>query len=224
MTELEKKEFLKENYDILTTEEIGQAIGKTGNAVRKMAFVMGVTKRELDYEQKQGEVFVDMDLDGLDNYEISNYGTFRNKKRKCINKWGYTKDGYPTIKLRENDGTRRINRVHRFVAKYFVPNPENLEQVNHIDGDKNNAHFKNLEWSSCSDNQKHAYETGLRGSRLGVKKVKYTEEQVVSVCVELEKQEKSTYEIADFLELPRSLVKDIKGRRSHKKISENYKF
>lgn len=224
MTELEKKKFVRENYNNMTTEEIGKVIGKSGNAVRKMAFVMGITKRETTYKSKKDEIFVDMKLDNFDNYTISNYGTFRNKKRNCIIKWGYTKDGYPTIKLRKNDGTRIVGRVHRYVAKYFVPNPENLKQVNHIDGNKTNAYFKNLEWCNNSDNQKHAYETGLRARRKGIKKVKYSKEQIISICVELEKQEKSTYEIADFLKLPRSLVKDIKTRKTHKKISNNYKF
>lgn len=55
--------------------------------------------------------------------------------------------------------------VNRVVALAFLPNPEGLEQVNHIDGDKANNAVSNLEWSSGSDNEKHAHRTGLKSGR-----------------------------------------------------------
>lgn len=47
--------------------------------------------------------------------------------------------------------------VHRLVALMFIPNPENHEDVNHIDGNRANCDVSNLEWVSKSNNQKHAY-------------------------------------------------------------------
>lgn len=55
--------------------------------------------------------------------------------------------------------------VNRVVAWAFLPNPENLPQVNHIDGDKENNAVANLEWASASDNEKHAHRTGLKSGR-----------------------------------------------------------
>jgi hypothetical protein len=47
------------------------------------------------------------------------------------------------------------------VAKVFIPNPENKEQVNHIDGNKQNACVNNLEWCSNTENQIHKINSGL---------------------------------------------------------------
>jgi hypothetical protein len=53
-------------------------------------------------------------------------------------------------------------RANRLVAEYFLPNPNDLPVVNHIDGDKLNNNVFNLEWVSYSDNNRHAYDTGLK--------------------------------------------------------------
>ena len=58
--------------------------------------------------------------------------------------------------------TEKAYLVHRMVAITFIPNPENLPQVNHIDGNQLNNHVSNLEWVTIGDNQRHAYKTGLK--------------------------------------------------------------
>ena len=61
--------------------------------------------------------------------------------------------------------------VNRVIAWAFIPNPHNLPQVNHIDGDKENNAYKmpdgriQLEWSSGRDNEIHAHRTGLKTGR-----------------------------------------------------------
>jgi len=57
----------------------------------------------------------------------------------------------------------RVNSylLHRLVAKVFIPNPENKEQVNHIDGNKQNACVNNLEWNTNQENQIHKINSGL---------------------------------------------------------------
>jgi hypothetical protein len=54
------------------------------------------------------------------------------------------------------------NKLHRVVAKCFIPNPNNKPQINHLDGNKLNNNIQNLEWVTNSENQKHAYSIGLR--------------------------------------------------------------
>lgn len=69
--------------------------------------------------------------------------------------------GYLTVNLYK-DGTRKTKRVHVLVAETFIPNPNNLPVVNHIDGNKTNPHYENLEWTSYSENTEHAHRTGLQ--------------------------------------------------------------
>lgn len=72
------------------------------------------------------------------------------------------KDGYTVVNTRKS-----TNLVHRMVAELYVANSNNKPQVNHKDGDKTNNHWSNLEWVTNSENQKHAYDTGLKSGWQG---------------------------------------------------------
>ncbi len=72
-----------------------------------------------------------------------------------------TKLGYYMCNLYKNN-QQTTKYVHRLVAEAFVSNPENKPEVNHIDGDKTNNHFSNLEWVTSSENSFHAVNSGLR--------------------------------------------------------------
>lgn len=66
---------------------------------------------------------------------------------------------YPYVMFRHKiNGKIHRKRIfiHRLVAELFLPNPHNLPQVNHIDGNKNNSKVTNLEWVSVSENQMHS--------------------------------------------------------------------
>ena len=89
-------------------------------------------------------------------------------------------EGYQTVELHKN-GKGTNKKVHRLVAEAFIPNPEFLPEVNHIDGDKNNNVVSNLEWASGKDNMRHAYNTGLHPSGERVRNAKLTCEQVKSI-------------------------------------------
>ena len=92
-------------------------------------------------------------------YTVSNYGrcfSIRTNKIKPLdpNTYGY-------LRLQCYDGNRRQKLfVHKLVATLFVPGYFEGAVVNHIDGDKTNNIYTNLEWVTKSRNLKHAYEIG----------------------------------------------------------------
>ena len=67
------------------------------------------------------------------------------------------KDGYIELLIRTNDGKRKYVRKHRLIALAFIPNPDNLQQVNHKNGDTADCEASNLEWCTQSDNVKHSH-------------------------------------------------------------------
>ena len=76
--------------------------------------------------------------------------------------------GYAFLKLSKN-GIGKCVTVHKLVASTFLKRPDNATQVNHLDGDKLNNHYKNLKWCTQSENIRHAFDNGLnKGSMIGV--------------------------------------------------------
>ena len=101
-----------------------------------------------------------------ENYEVSDNGKVRNRKTKNEIVQTYI-NGYKRVNLwKENKYKSR--RVHRLVAEAFIDNPLNKRTVNHIDGDKTNNNVDNLEWMTHSENNKHAYNSGLKTNNMRV--------------------------------------------------------
>lgn len=99
------------------------------------------------------------DIPDYDGYQISNLGRLKSLKRNITMKCNKRGD-YNSIGLYNKDGYKRFN-IHRLVAQVFIPNPDNLPCVNHIDGNKLNNCVDNLEWCTHSENSKHAYNNNL---------------------------------------------------------------
>lgn len=72
-------------------------------------------------------------------------------------------------------------KVHRVVAQVFCYNPDpiNKIQVNHIDGNKSNNHYKNLEWMTPSENTQHSNDAGLRKPPFSHDDTKFPEDEEV---------------------------------------------
>ncbi|HFI0937751.1 TPA: NUMOD4 domain-containing protein [Streptococcus suis] len=84
-------------------------------------------------------------------YMVSNKGRVKSCYTKKILKQQLKKTGYLQVVLYK-DRKPKSWLVHRLVGIAFIPNPENKEQVNHIDEDKTNNCLENLEWLSPDEN------------------------------------------------------------------------
>ena len=118
------------------------------------------------------------------NYLVSEDGKIYNKNNKTLT-YGYNHQGYRRAKI-PIDCVVKALLVHRVVAMTYLPNPDNLPEVNHIDGNKANNHVNNLEWVTRHDNQKHAFKLGLNSNK-GVKngKARVTPEIAVNLYYKL---------------------------------------
>ena len=102
------------------------------------------------------------DIQGYEGlYAVSNFGNVKNIVSDKTLKKLPSKAGYLTVALYKNKIPKRCT-IHRLVAKAFIPNPDEKETVNHIDGDKHNNIVANLEWATRAENNIHAYITGLK--------------------------------------------------------------
>lgn len=93
------------------------------------------------------------------NYYISDLGRFKNKNNKILN-LNINKRGYLYCNISKNNKVSKI-KIHRLVALYFVDNPFKKDTVNHIDGNKLNNYYLNLEWLTRKENIQHAYANNL---------------------------------------------------------------
>jgi hypothetical protein len=91
-------------------------------------------------------------------YEISNYGTVRNIARNSYVKSSLNAGGYPFITLSDDITHKGCSKtIHHYVALLFVGDkPSPIHIVNHIDEDKTNCYYKNLEWATPKENSDHS--------------------------------------------------------------------
>lgn len=132
-------------------------------------------------------------IKGFEIYEVSNLGNVRNSISGVILKPTLNTWGYPCVTLCYNH--KRKNRVvHRMVAEAFVPNPDNLPEVNHSDEDKTNNVASNLSWVTKKENINHGTRT-KRASEKRYKKVnQYTQKgELVKVWNSLKEAEEAGY-------------------------------
>ncbi len=90
------------------------------------------------------------DVDGYD-YEVSSMGRVRRKGKEVCLKPLSARGGYCRIYLYAGPERQRF-LIHRLVAMAFLPNPDNLPQVDHINNIKDDNRLDNLRWCTPSQN------------------------------------------------------------------------
>lgn len=123
--------------------------------------------------------------------------------------------GYLRIRLEDTNSISHTQKMHRLVALAFIPNPENKEQVNHIDGIKDHNEASNLEWVTNQENKDHAVEHRLHKHR-------YSDDVIHAVCVMLDAGATDTM-ISEQSGISREMISYIRhGGYAH--VGKMYKF
>jgi WD40 repeat protein len=124
---------------------------------KKLAEILPIESADMKEEWK--------DIEGYEGlYMVSNFGRVVSIQgcNPRIMKLGTTHKGYQCVGL-QKEKQHKTCVVHRLVAQAFIPNPDNLPQVNHKDECKTNNRVDNLEW--CTDKYNHNYGTYIERQR-----------------------------------------------------------
>lgn len=109
-------------------------------------------------------------------------------------------------------------RVHQYVAKYFIENPEGKPMVNHKDGDKTNNHVDNLEWCTHKENMQHAFKNGLNHTPKGVHTTKLNEYDVKLIRKLYKEEGLSHHKLSQMFPVVESQIRNIINRNSWKNV------
>jgi hypothetical protein len=114
-----------------------------------------------DNEDLENEIWKQVIIENIvkeddKKYFVSNLGRFKNSFGIIMENYKVNDNGYIRVFI-----YNRTYALHRLIALAFIENPQNKEQVNHIDGNKINNRVDNLEWVTNSENQLHKFQFGL---------------------------------------------------------------
>lgn len=148
------------------------------------------------------------------DYLITNNGKIYSNISNIYRVLMKDKDGYMRICLRGKNF-----RINRLVAEYFIYNPNNKKEVNHINGNKEDNRVENLEWVSSSENTLHAYDNGLMNKKgENHHHAKLTNEDVLEIRKLCKNNDLTQTKIAKIYNIDPSHVSDIKLRKRWKHI------
>lgn len=164
-----------------------------------------------------------------DYYFISNYGRVFSTFHNSLVRVRPNRNGYMYINIGLKDTSRVNVALHRAILATFNPisNYELLD-VNHKDGNKANNCLYNLEWSTRSENVKHAFDSGLSKKGSDHPNSIYTEKLVHQICYYLE-QGYSGPQIIELTNMNNyksaiKFISKIKTRKAWKHVSCKYNF
>jgi hypothetical protein len=154
-------------------------------------------------------------------YYVYSTGVVKNKYGKILSPCDNGK-GYLVLGINMN-GKRTTKALHRILAECFIPNPEGLSDVDHIDGDRRNNSLENLRWVTHGENIRHSYSLSKRSATdTNNANSKLTEQEVEDICVLLSKGY-IAFQLRG-MGYPQHTAQAIKDRRQWKHISKDYEW
>lgn len=153
------------------------------------------------------------DIIGFEDYQISDKGNVYNKNSGIIQAKRYAgrNKEYVQVCLWKNS-KHYYKYIHRLVAIHFIENEHNYDQINHIDGNKKNNNYENLEWCTAKHNMNHAFINGLQPSGEKRSTAMFTKEQILNIYKD--SKNKSGSEIArEYKTSPNNINRILRGER-----------
>lgn len=143
-------------------------------------------------------------------YEVSNLGRVRRKETKRIKK-PIDHGGYLYVNLSDK-GKTKSKSIHRLVAETFIPNPNNLREVDHINCNKYDNRVQNLSWVTSSENKLRAIDNGLYENN----KKYWLGERKPIIAIDIKTKEEKRYISINQAEkvYGKHIVDVLKGRRT----------
>lgn len=157
---------------------------------------------------------------GVELRVYKNGSVYAKGSRKKYNHY-IDSENYPYVSIKK-DGKRCNHRIHRLLGLLFIPNPNKLPFINHLDTNKRNHKLSNLEWSSVSENTKHAVDNGCMDhiKRRGESHIasKYSFQKVQQIRETYNGGGVSINRLAKEFEMSRSYVSDVVNLRKRVEV------
>ena len=170
-----------------------------------------------------GETFEPVFIDGVPvHYAVSNFGRVVNTETKRILLPGQNTGGYFSVLLCDKDqGIEKFITVHRLVANAFIPNPDNLPAINHINGNILDCSVENLEWVTHKQNSEHAVLMGLYSMGDNNPVTKIPDQIVRQICYDFQRGKGIKY-VAKKYGINKHTAASIKHGNARKHISRDF--
>ena len=157
-------------------------------------------------------------------YEISDIGNVRSNHKIGLSKQRNIKliahsSGYIVVNLYQPKHDKKVMkqyRVHKLVAEYFVPNPNDYPEINHEDGDKTNNQHTNIKWCDHSYNMQHAYKNHLIVRNKGIRTTKLNPDKVKEIRLRYKYENISQLKLSLEFGVRESTIRNVVNRFSWK--------